>query len=923
MELFLHPWYMVAGGALVSAPILIHLINRMRFKRIRWAAMEFLLKSQKRNRRRLIIEQMILLALRCLLVLLTGFLVSRFIGEALAGGRGQGSTHFVVLDDTLSMGDHWKDQGRETNAFEAAKEQIRKLVKSAAEANSPQKLTVLLLSDLDTPIHDGAITTATELELSEKLKTYKPTALHVGPLEAINKAREFFKTVPDGKKLFHFVSDFRETDWVTGPNVDKLTEAVDGLLADGINLSLLDSAYPNRSETRGLPQNHDNLAIVDLKADTRVAAEGVPVEFTVTIENFSASEKKSFLKVYVDGVESPGALQPLDGLAPFRKTEKKFTLLFTKKKPPQPVKDTDTREERERKRRQDREFVNVTATIEAEETGLQADNVRAMVIEVRKRVPALVIDGSKDGRQFNGDSFHLEIALSAAKAYEVENRTVDDLEKLNLELYPTIYLLNVQQIKSEKALKALDDYVQNGGSLAYFLGDKVQPAFYNEVLFRKYNGLFPLLIDPSPEPTEDEKKEHLDRRQNDEQPKILFPDAKHKIVAGMAGSVSALRYLLIDRYYPAQARFKWDPNEPRQTEELIVLPNRKGMNAFKDDGRRIYKDDLDGIIADPEFAPYQAALQRHQKDLRDALSQEYLGRLVTALDRLLRDRGVKDDPLKPNMTELWAHPKLKSMAARIDRFRETVLYGDPLLVARKHGKGRVVACLTPAGTAANWNDWGGGSQASFTYPIFIMDLQRYLVSEGAGFNYLVGEPLKLEVDAARYQPKYTMDLDLHPEIGGKEEGAVRGGPIKSGERALTTDNNLLKLNFTDTRRPGVYTFNFFPNVEEVAEPVPEPLAYAYNVDAAGESDLKRAARDKLERNKTTGDARTGKIALLAPDDSFDKFKDKQPDASESPWLYLLFLIVLIVEQAMAVHLSFHLKGNEAAPPARAPQPAAA
>ena len=55
MEFFLNPWYMAAGGVLVSSPIIIHLINRMRFKRIRWAAMEFLLKSQKRNRRRLII----------------------------------------------------------------------------------------------------------------------------------------------------------------------------------------------------------------------------------------------------------------------------------------------------------------------------------------------------------------------------------------------------------------------------------------------------------------------------------------------------------------------------------------------------------------------------------------------------------------------------------------------------------------------------------------------------------------------------------------------------------------------------------------------------------------------------------------------------------------------------------------------------
>src|SRR5579872_4244561 len=106
MELFLHPWYMAAGGALVSAPIIIHLINRMRFRRIRWAAMEFLLKSQKRNRRRLIIEQLILLALRCFLVVLAGLLVARWVGNMGTVLSGQyGTVHFIVLDDTLSMND--------------------------------------------------------------------------------------------------------------------------------------------------------------------------------------------------------------------------------------------------------------------------------------------------------------------------------------------------------------------------------------------------------------------------------------------------------------------------------------------------------------------------------------------------------------------------------------------------------------------------------------------------------------------------------------------------------------------------------------------------------------------------------------------------------------------------------------------------
>src|SRR5205085_6744988 len=101
MEFFIHPWYMVAGGALISSPILIHLINRMRFKRIRWAAMEFLLKSQKRNKRRLIIEQLILLMLRCLLVLLAAFLVARYVGEALGVTSSTSTTHVVVIDDTL------------------------------------------------------------------------------------------------------------------------------------------------------------------------------------------------------------------------------------------------------------------------------------------------------------------------------------------------------------------------------------------------------------------------------------------------------------------------------------------------------------------------------------------------------------------------------------------------------------------------------------------------------------------------------------------------------------------------------------------------------------------------------------------------------------------------------------------------------
>ena len=61
----------------MAVPILIHLLARRRFRRICWAAIAFLLEAERRNRRRIRVEQLILLALRCLAVLLLALLVSR------------------------------------------------------------------------------------------------------------------------------------------------------------------------------------------------------------------------------------------------------------------------------------------------------------------------------------------------------------------------------------------------------------------------------------------------------------------------------------------------------------------------------------------------------------------------------------------------------------------------------------------------------------------------------------------------------------------------------------------------------------------------------------------------------------------------------------------------------------------------------
>src|SRR5258708_6036747 len=124
LSLFLNPFTMIAGTVLVLSPIIIHLINRLRYRRVPWAAMEFLLASMKRNRRKMILRQLLLLLLRILLVFLVGLLLARYLGATLGFGGVRGTAHIVILDDTASMGDSWKDNGLQRTTFDVAKRAI-------------------------------------------------------------------------------------------------------------------------------------------------------------------------------------------------------------------------------------------------------------------------------------------------------------------------------------------------------------------------------------------------------------------------------------------------------------------------------------------------------------------------------------------------------------------------------------------------------------------------------------------------------------------------------------------------------------------------------------------------------------------------------------------------------------------------------
>ena len=56
--------------------------------------------------------------------------------------------------------------------------------------------------------------------------------------------------------------------------------------------------------------------------------------------------------------------------------------------------------------------------------------------------------------------------------------------------------------------------------------------------------------------------------------------------------------------------------------------------------------------------------------------------------------------------------------------------------------------------------------------------------------------------------------------------------------------------------------------------------------------------------------RENSVYFLSSGTSPDSIVARQSDLSENPLLFLIFLAVLVAEQALAVHLSFHLKASE-------------
>ncbi len=466
---FVTPALFYGGAAAVSAPILIHLLARRRFKRIRWAAIEFLVDAQRRNRRRIRLEEWVLLALRCLAILFVALIVSRpyIVPSGLAAGlSGSRRTERIfVLDDSYSMAYTW---GGKTS-FDRAKHAVAELIHSIRTESPDDTVSLLRMSSMDEPVDAGTYLDDSQVDaLLARVEALAPTQQSIDPYTVVESLSQTLKDMPDViDAAVYLISDVQRHDWVAravqrnGPSepagfLDPLASWMErnrGLHVFLINVGDADA---------------DNSAVTELMVDPGPLVAGTSANVRVTIANNSDRSLDSAVLGLTVGhlAQEP---TPIEAIEPRQQRTMELSVAFL---------------------RDGYETLRVQLPTDA----LPVDNVRYLAAEVAGAVRVLLVNGEPSIDEYEDESFFLATALRPeGEVFSGNEVVVVDETELNgadLRAFDVVVLANVYHV-GETAVTSLEQFVRRGGGLVVFLGDQVDPDFYNTALYRDGAGWLP------------------------------------------------------------------------------------------------------------------------------------------------------------------------------------------------------------------------------------------------------------------------------------------------------------------------------------------------------------------------------------------------------------------------------------------------
>ncbi|HBP19954.1 MAG TPA: hypothetical protein DEA08_19470, partial [Planctomycetes bacterium] len=104
-QFFVNP-AMLLGAFAITAPIAIFLLNRFRYRTIDWAALAFLERAFKQQKRRLQVENLLLLLIRCAILILLAFAMARPTqrGDVVVDEDEASRNVVILLDTSYSTG---------------------------------------------------------------------------------------------------------------------------------------------------------------------------------------------------------------------------------------------------------------------------------------------------------------------------------------------------------------------------------------------------------------------------------------------------------------------------------------------------------------------------------------------------------------------------------------------------------------------------------------------------------------------------------------------------------------------------------------------------------------------------------------------------------------------------------------------------
>lgn len=450
-QFFLNPAFVLPGAALVLVPVVIHILSRLRYRKVRFAAMEFLLESEELNRRRIVLEQLLLLLLRILAVLLIALLIARLVLDPsrLLMLRGASVHHIVLLDDSLSM----RDREGDSNVFREALVTLENMLAEGGRQPGASRVTILSMTDPRRPIVSDRVLDATLIqELLPRLRNLTCSWRAASLVDAITAARDILTADGSAAPQVHILTDLRSSDWNGRPEVAAALESLRNIRASVDLIRVVKDARPN-------------VALQELSPETFAVAQGVPWRLTLTLKNHGSSKVTGLRgTVLVDGTPLPGKVLIPD-LEPGAELRVSHDLAF----------DSEGRHQVE---------------IRLDDDALREDNRRFVAVEVTERRAVLIVDD--EGQQ--EDAAFVAAALSADPSLtglSSDIRPSQALTSSDLNRYDCIYLLNIRDLPAD-ATVLLAEYVRSGGGIAWFPGDQANIRWYSESLRERSLQLFPV-----------------------------------------------------------------------------------------------------------------------------------------------------------------------------------------------------------------------------------------------------------------------------------------------------------------------------------------------------------------------------------------------------------------------------------------------